>query len=176
VAFDQNVLRPDVPAWRDTAEDEDYRSAMERAGRLLTVRARSEREMRTRLGQAGYAPDVVEAVVIRLSDLSLIDDLAFAGEWIAEQVSRKPVSPDVLLRKLVDKGVERELAQAALAEAGIDEVAAATQVAAGLVRRVLDRPLAEQGPRLVQMVVRRGFSFEAAEEGARAVLPPEGWD
>jgi regulatory protein len=176
VATDQNVLRPDVAAWRTASESGDYRSAMEQAARLLAVRARCERELRSRLTDSGHDAAAVEAVIARLTDLSLLDDLTFAREWIAERAPRKMSSPRVLLEELTAKGVDREIAAQALEESGLEEVEQATELAASLLGKVARRPLAEQGPRLVAMLVRRGFSCEAAAEGARAVLPPEGWD
>jgi regulatory protein len=176
MATDQNVLRPDVPAWRAGADEEKYRSAMERAGRLLANRARTEHEMTTRLGEAGFDPTTVAAVVARLVELSLIDDLAFAREWIEERARRRPSGPRVLLDQLGRRGVDTETAREALSESGFEETAQAIELAATLVARVARRPLAEQGPRLMQMLLRRGFGYEAAEEAARAVLPPDGWD
>ena len=176
MATDRNVLRPNVPAWSATADDRDLKSGMERAGRLLAVRARSEHEIRTRLAEAGYGPAAVDGVVARLAELSLIDDAAFARHWIADRSARKLTSPRVLLAELAAKGIDPETVRAALADAGPDEVAQAKELAARLLPRVAQRPLAEQGPRLVDMVVRRGYSLEAAEQGAKAVLPPDGWD
>jgi regulatory protein len=176
MATERNVLRPNVPAWRATADDGDLKSGIERAGRLLAVRARSEHEIRTRLAEAGYGPAAVDGVIGRLVELSLIDDAAFARHWVADRSARKLTSPRVLLEELAAKGIDPETARAALAEAGPDEVAQAKELAARLFPRVARRPLAEQGPRLVDMVVRRGYSYEAAEQGAKSVLPPEGWD
>jgi SOS response regulatory protein OraA/RecX len=42
--------------------------------------------------------------------------------------------------------------------------------------RVADRPLHEQAARVQEMLLRRGFSHDAAGEAVKAVLPPEGWD
>ena len=176
MATHETVLRPDVPEGKAPAADADLKSAMERAGRLLAVRARSEHEIRVRLGDAGYRPATVDAVVLRLSELMLIDDAAFARQWVADRSARTLASPRVLLEELAAKGIGPETARAALAEAGPDEVTQATELAVRLFPRVARRPLVEQGPRLIQMIARRGFSFEAAEQGARSVLPPEGWD
>jgi regulatory protein len=160
----------------DVAADEAYEDAMERAGRLLAIRPRSEREVRDRLAAAGCDPGVAERVVGRLRELRLLDDLAFARQWIDERSRRKGVGPAVLTAELRRKGVDPELAGAALAEAGLDETALATEQAVRLVGRVARRPLREQGARLHLMLLRRGFGAEAAESAVKAVLPPEGWD
>ena len=157
-----------------TEEDETYCKAMRRAGRLLATRARSEHEVRSRLGRAAFDGAVVDRVVDRLRDLRLIDDLAFARAWVAERsVSRGPA---LLTNELRTKGVAEDTIQEALVSARRDELAAAVERAGMWVARVAGRPLYEQAARIQEMLLRRGFSHDAAQEAVKAVLPPEGWD
>ena len=152
------------------------KEAMERAGRLLSVRARTEKEIRDRLTEAEFDGDVVEAAVLRLTELGLIDDMDFAREWVRDRSARKGLGPRALEAELALKGVPKDIVIDVLkAETG-DEETRAAEVAAAYVRKVVRFPLSEQGARLTQMLMRRGFSYEAAERGAKAVLPPEGWD
>jgi regulatory protein len=167
--------KPTLFAIDDTFADQ-LKEAMERAGRLLSVRARTEREVRDRLAAADFTSPVIEQTVVRLVELGLLDDLDFATQWVRERAVRKSLGPKALRSELASKGVEREVAERALAEAGIDEEAQAVEAAAKWVRRVARFPLQEQALKLQQMLLRKGFSHEAAEAGARAVLPPEGWD
>jgi len=174
---DTNVVFPDVAAWRDAPEDESaYNSAMERAARLLAATSRSEAELRSRLRDAGYSAGVVERVVSRLIELRLIDDLAFARNWIERRARAKGLSALALRLELEAKGIDAETAQAAITESSLDEDAAALEWAARLAGKVAHRPLAQQAGRLREMLLRRGFSAEAADGAVRAVLPPEGWD
>ncbi len=152
------------------------KDAMERAGRLLSSRARSEREVRDRLADASFTAEVIEEVVARLYDLDLLDDLAFATAWAEERAARKGTGPRALEAELAQRGIAPDVARQAVAAVLPEETGAAAQAAARLVRKVDGRPLSEQYQRLQQMLVRRGFSFEGAQAGARAVLPPEGWD
>lgn len=160
----------------DDSFADELRDAMERAGRLLSVRARTEQEIRRRLAEAEYAEGVVEQTVGRLVELGLLDDLSFARQWIEERAARKSLGPRALTSELAAKGVAREVVVEALAAEGLDEEALAADAAARWVRKVARFPLAEQAHKLQQMLLRKGFSFEAAEAGARAALPPEGWD
>ena len=132
--------------------------------------------MTERLGAAGFEPAVVGAAVDRLRSLGLLDDGAFALQWVQERSSRKKLSARALAHELQKKGVDRAVAEDALAEAGLDETAQATDLAARYVRRVASKPLAEQASRIRQMLGRRGYSYETADAATRAVLPPEGWD
>jgi regulatory protein len=156
--------------------DGAYHEAMQRAGHLLATRPRTEHEIRARLRGAGFDGDVVERTVERLIELRLIDDSAFALQWVEERARLKGRAPEALVAELAAKGIDRDLAEAALAAAEVDEEVQAKAMAARLVGRVAHKPLPEQGLALMSMLVRRGYSEEAAEAGARSALPPEGWD
>ena len=154
----------------------DLEAAMSRAGRLLTLRQRTESEMTDRLGGAGFQAPVVAEAVARLKGLSLIDDAAFARAWIEERMRRKGTGPAVLRAELLAKGIDQTTVDQAVAEALPDEVAKATAVAAGLLGGVTRLPLPKQISRLSGALARRGFSEDAVQEALTAVLPPEGWD
>ncbi len=149
---------------------------MHRAGKLLERRARSEFELRERLIVAGLDRPVVDRAIERLTAIRLIDDHAFALQWVTDRSARKGLAPAALAAELEAKGVSREVAEAALAEAAVDEEVQARAVAVRLSRKVAARPATTQATRLRDMLMRRGFSPEAALAGVRAVLPPDGWD
>ena len=157
-------------------DDRTYREAMGVAGRILARRAHTERELSKKLVREGFAPGVVELVVCRLRALELLDDYEFACQWIEDRGLERGYGGDRLIAELESKGVRREVAEAALVEAGHDEEDRATEAAAALFPRVAGRPVPEQGPRLYHLLRRRGFPEEASEAAVRAVLPPQGWD
>jgi regulatory protein len=105
-----------------------------------------------------------------------VDDGQFALQWVQERSRGKKLSARALVHELRGKGVDPAVAEAALARAGVDEGAQATELAARYVRRVATKPLRDQAARIQQMLARRGYSYEVAEAAVRAVLPPEGWD
>lgn len=155
---------------------DDLARAMNRAGKYLALKPRTRVEMGERLAQGGFDEATVDAALDRLVELRLLNDSDYARTWIEDNVRRKSLGPDALMAGLEAKGVEREVAAQALTDLGYDEESRATEAAHKLLRRVLDHPLNEQGRRLMASLMRKGFSAEAAEAGARAVLPPEGWD
>jgi regulatory protein len=159
-----------------TEAEQTVTEALERAGRYLAHRPRTERQVRDKLTELDYEADTVDAAVARLIELRLIDDADYARRWIEERARTKGKAPDLLLSELAARGVSREIAEEALAAVGLDEETQALEAASRLLRKVVRYPLGEQGPRLYELLRRRGFEHEPAEAGARAVLPPEGWD
>jgi regulatory protein len=153
-----------------------FRAAMERAGRLLAIRPRTEIEIRSRLAKAGHDDDLIEQAVARLVEMKLIDDLEFAHRWVEERRRTRPRGAVALRAELRAKGVPEEVAEQAIAESAAGEEALATELAAALVPKVAHRPLRDQAARLHARLLRRGFAPDVCDDAVRAVLPPEGWD
>lgn len=162
----------EIERGQSASDDDAYREAMNAAGRILARRPHSTAEMRTKL-EASH-PGVADAVIERLAELDLLDDLAFARQWVTERCGKKGRA--ALLAELDAKGISREVAETALESVAGKELAAATDLAAKQLRRVAHKPLVAQGASIHQSLLRRGFPPEVAEEATRAVMPPEGWD
>lgn len=169
----------------------------EAALRLLSVRSRTVRELRTRLLEKGLDGTGVESCIHWLIQRGFLDDGSFARAYVLDRIRFSPRSPFLLLRELKDRGVEEATARAsmdaALEEEDLTPVALAVQAAEGWVRKQpRARARALLGPRfgshrerarrsLYGFLARRGFvgdaarqGLEAAEEAARAMLAGEG--
>lgn len=88
--------------------------ARDAALRLLTVRSRSVAEIRKRLGRKGFDRTVVDRVVEGLARTGLLDDHAFARQWVEERIARRPRGRFALVQELRGKGVDREVAEEAV--------------------------------------------------------------
>jgi regulatory protein len=149
---------------------------LKRTGKLLARRAHSETELRAAMHGWGCCEEVADQAMSRLKELDLVDDLAFARQWVEERGCRKGLAVARVWGELMVKGVAPDIAQRAIEEAGLDDEGRAQEVAAGLLKKVARRPLGQQAVSLQQMLVRRGFELETAMAAVRKVLPPEGWD
>ena len=149
---------------------------MAKAGRILSRRPHSVREVRDKLWSAGVAEDDIDRTIERLTELKLLDDLEFARQWVDERSRNKGLAGAALQAELEAKGVATEVAEQAVDEAGLDEEAKAKELAATYLRKVSGKPPLVQAQRIQAMLMRKGFSIESAVAGAKSVLPPEGWD
>jgi regulatory protein len=143
--------------------------------RFLEVRARSTAEVRRRLTQAGYRPELVEAAIERLVNLAMLDDAAFARTWIESRDRAQPRGERALRQELHLKGLDATLVDEALGERGsagadVDELAA---------RRVLARHSAALGrvsdprarrQRAYALLARNGFDPEISATSVRAFM------
>ncbi len=134
-------------------------AAMESAIRALTVRARSEAELATRLRRRGFPDDVVNEVLARLRRLGYLDDRAFAAAWVAERRRANPRSAALLRRELRSKGVAPEIVEEVVQVGEEEDLAEARRLVEKYRSRYsrLDAEVARR--RLVGLLQRRGFSW-----------------
>ncbi len=89
------------------------KKAMDKAVRLLSVRARSEKELRSRLEENEYGSNAIEYVMSILTENGYIDDRKFAEEFIAGQ-KRKGFGKTAIAHKLREKGISRQISDETL--------------------------------------------------------------
>ncbi|WKK61707.1 regulatory protein RecX [Corynebacterium sp. P3-F1] len=156
----------------------------ERALRLLDQRARSRHELRDRLldprrvkeGEDAPDPDLVDDVLDALERAGLIDDKAFAQQWVRQRFERRGKSSAVLRRELQEKGVSaanRENALSLIDER--DEQQLARTLARKKARSVKTVPADRTARdkelrRIVGVLARRGFPQSMALEIGKDAL------
>ncbi|MEU7767430.1 recombination regulator RecX [Nocardia sp. NPDC049190] len=150
--------------------------AKEACLRLLAVRARSRAELAQRLAAKGYSPEVSEQALDRLADVRLIDDAAFAEQWVNSRHTVSGRGKQALAQELRRKGVAQSDAASALAAITDDdeEVRAAELVRRKLRSGTRDLDRDKTIRRLVGMLARRGFTQSTAYRVVRAELADYG--
>ena len=137
-----------------------------RALGLLDQRARSRKELRDRLVAADFEPEVVDTVVDDLAGVGLVDDEAFAKEWVRQRHARRGKSARALNLELKEKGVEaadRAIALEQITEESEEVVArqVAEKKARTLKRVPADRHERDKFlRRIVGTLARRGYNQE----------------
>lgn len=142
--------------------------------RKLAVQARTRVELERALQERDVPEDAAGAVLDRMGELGLVDDVTFAHDWVQSRQQRRHLSRTALRRELQGKGVDREVIDAALTDVeGADEHRAALELAqrragsmGGLTREVAYR-------RLAGVLARRGFSGSVTSQVLSEVLG--GW-
>ena len=139
-----------------TWEGHFYR-CLNSAHRFLGYRPRSESELRNRLVQRGFQSTVVETVIARLKEQSLVDDIAFARFWKENRDTFSPRSQWLTGLELRRKGVSDDIISTAVSD--IDDYDSAYRAALSRGRRL---PLSDYQTfhrRLGDFLKRRGFSY-----------------
>ncbi|CAA9425633.1 MAG: RecX [uncultured Rubrobacteraceae bacterium] len=167
IAIERGLREGAAFSWEDLAELRkagERPLAMTRALNLLGYRARSEGEVRERLGRHGYATETVEAVIARLGELGYLDDEEFARQRAQEKA--KKYGPRRVSADLMNSGVGRDLASRAVAEEfeGRSELADARSAAS---RRYNGGGSEAEARRVYGFLARRGYSAGVCAEVAR---------
>jgi regulatory protein len=146
---------PEGPLW--IGEEAEYRightrdpaeQAREICLRLLAVRPRTRAELSSALRRRGIADEVAGAVLDRYDEVGVIDDAAFARAWVTSRHHGRGLARRALASELRQRGVDKELVGAALAE--VDE-----ETEAATARELVDRRLRSAGSAPPEVVLRR---------------------
>lgn len=163
-------------------EDAGYR-AREAAMTLLSHRARSRAELRRRLWRKEFEDEVVHETLAWLEERGYVDDHAFAEAFVRDRLRLRPRGRFGLLQELRKKGVDNDVAEAAidavLEAEEVDEKAIATEAARAWARK--NRPALRKARssreerqrsrrRLYGHLGRRGFAPDAIRAAMAAVL------
>ncbi len=157
------------------ARDQTWK-AREAALHLLAFRPRTAAELRRRLREKGYAPEVADAVVERLGEMGMVDDAQFAEMFVRDRVRLRPHGRRRLTQELRAKGVDGERAQAAIDDVLERENATETDLARQAAAKWRARPGEDRQAsrrRLYGFLARRGFGTDAIMAVLDEALSPD---
>jgi len=93
---------------------DDPEVVLNASARFLEVRPRSIAEVRRQLNHAGYRPELVEGAITRLTELGMLDDAAFAAQWVESRDRAHPRGEHALIIELRQKGIDAAIITATL--------------------------------------------------------------
>lgn len=151
--------------------------ALDAALRFLSVRARTEKEIRTALERKGYPPEDRDAAVSRLQDLRYLDDTRFAADRATTLLTERGMGPEGAVARLARHGLSEADARRAVTAAaetlGLTPLESAKRVLerGGYLGRTLD---VRERARAERLLLGRGFDYEdvSAVLGAPALSSP----
>ncbi len=143
--------------------------------RALTGTAKTRKQLAELLAKKDVPVEAANAVLDRFTEVGLIDDAAFAAAWVTSRQSGRGLARRALASELRAKGVDGEVAAAAVAEVDPqDEWDSARRLVERKVpsMRRLDRVTAER--RLMGMLARKGYGGGLAGYVVREALDADG--
>ncbi len=154
------------------ARSDQLHRCLNAAARYLGYRPRSEFELRQRLHQHGFNGDSVEAVIAKLKEQGLVDDMAFAQFWKDNRVSFSPRSQWLTRLELRRKGVVDDIIDQVVD--AVDDNDSAYRAALGKARSL---PLSDYQSfrrRLGEYLKRRGFGYGVINHTVERVWQEQG--
>lgn len=156
LAVGQELSEQDVE--RITKGDE-LRRAKEYAVLLLSYRARTVKELHSRLLRKGFSEEITDAAINRLAELKLVDDTKFAQDYAESRIRAAGRSRRLVKAELTKLGVARPQIDEALKEAP-DETVAARELVAKYAKRYARLDEKTRRQRLYALLARRGFTYD----------------
>ncbi len=154
--------------------------ARETCLRLLTDRARTRQELAQSLRRKGVPDEAANTVLEGLDAVGLIDDAAFADQWVHSRHAYRGLARRAIAMELRRKGVDDEVAGEALAavDAESEERRARELVDRKLRSLILEttEQRATVARRLVGMLARKGYGGGIAYRVVREALAAHGAD
>lgn len=134
-------------------EEQIYQQAL----RLISIRPRSEAELRNRFHRKKVQTETQDMVIARLREQDFVDDNAFARSWVENRLTFRPRSAWAIKQELRKKGVSNDAINAALED--FDDEEAAYQAALKVSRKMAGMPRDLFFQRLAAYLSRRGFQY-----------------
>lgn len=151
----------------------DVEAAYTVAARLLAMRPRSVYEVLARLRERGHNPSAAAEAVGRLEAAGVLDDANYARHFARVRAPRGH-GPSRLLHDLLAKGVDRRLAERAIAEVldadGLNGTGQARNLALKRAQQLKGLAPAQQRRRLLAYLARRGFRGHEIQDIVSDVL------
>ena len=152
---------------------EDYGRALKSATGMLSRRQHAVRELKTKL-LARFDRETVAGVIGRLGQLGYLDDEAFAREYARQRFSRSPRSALAVTTELEARGVDRTVAQLAVAtvldDGGFTDESLAERAARKKLAAIGSSTGGKVKTRIYSFLSSRGFSREVSRRVVLDVL------
>jgi len=134
-----------------------FHRCLNAAAHYLGYRPRSEAEVRERLQRRGFDGDSVHAVIAKLKEQGLVDDMAFAQFWKDNRESFSPRSQWLTKLELRRKGVGDDIIDQVVD--AVDDADSAYRAAVSKARSLPQSDYQSFRRRLGEYLKRRGFGY-----------------
>ena len=140
----------------------EFQKLLGKALRFISLRPRSEKEIKDYLGKKlpnqHAAASLVGRILTQLKKLGLLDDSAFVAWWLEQRSIFLPRGKIALKMELRQKGINREIIDKALGQ--IDEIPLAQKATAKKMKTYGKLKPLEFRQKMGAFLSRRGFSWE----------------
>ncbi|HEX8932379.1 MAG TPA: regulatory protein RecX [Patescibacteria group bacterium] len=153
--------------------EEKVHKYLENCYRFLTIRNRSEKEIRDYLLKKKAELEIIEVIVERLRKQKLLNDHTFARAWVLSRARLKPKGKQLLKIELQQKGIAKEIIESVLREMNEelpDEVTQAKKIIAKRMEKLQGTPKMEIYQKVGSFLARRGFKWEVIKKAIDSYL------
>jgi len=152
---------------------EQFEKYLNLSYRYLTIRNRSEKEIRDYLTKKNAAVEVIEKIIASLREKKFLNDEAFARSWVLNRARLKPKGEAFLKFELRQKGIAQEIIEKVLREVQ-EEIPDEVEQAKSLIARRMERMKNASRDEIYQKVgsflARRGYTWSVVKKAIDEAL------
>lgn len=142
--------------------------------KYLSLRKRSEFELRKKLREKQFKAGVIDDAISKLKNSGLIDDSDYLESYLRELRERKRCGKKKIRFMLQKRGLSSKLIDKALSEiTGEDERSNASVIAERKIRNLSKLPAAKKRDRLFRHLISQGFDYETTREAVGRLIKDE---
>lgn len=131
---------------------------------MLERRSRTTAELRQRLARRGHPSAAIDAAILRLANVGLLDNGAYARQFARTRLAAGRTAPSRVQRELTRRGVDRQTAAAALQDVVTEDAVDVAAILDDAVRRraatLAKLDATTRRRRLYAYLARRGFNAD----------------
>jgi len=131
---------------------------------FLYYRQRSEKELRTKLKQKNISSKNAGKVIEFFINHKFLNDEEFARSFVANELIKKPSGKRLLYRKLLQKGISKDVIERILESSYPEESQGAEKLLKKYSVRLKDKPLSVKKQKAYNYLISRGFNFDISKE------------
>ena len=135
----------------------EFQKLLDKAYRILSLRPRSEKEVKDYLAKKKATPKVAQKIIAKLKKLNHLNDQEFARWWVEQRSTFRPRGKFGLVAELRQKGVAKEVIDRVIKK--VDEMSLARKAAQKKIRSYKRLNPREFREKMTAFLARRGFSW-----------------
>ena len=146
----------------------NFREAKSLAVRYLSLKLRTEKEVKVKLQDEGYDSACIEQVIEELKSLGYINNKLYAQKYVFDRSKLKPLSKKLMKQELLAKGIPGDVADEVLDDWKIEDIVVAENL---LKRKYGKYDLTDEKiwKKAYMFLLHRGFSHDIIEEAFRSI-------
>lgn len=153
----------------DILLEEERLKAKDKALKFLSYRQRSHKEIEDKLKKEGFSDEIIDKTIDFLKNYNLIDDMAFAKNFIMDKAKINKYGPEKIKYELYMKGISKDIIDKALEDYG-DEYSIALELAKKKIKSYKDNDRNSIYRKLGGFLQSRGFSYECISRVLRELV------
>ncbi len=148
-----------------------YKDALRAALYMLTRSSKTENEVRKKLREKQYSEKSINQVLKYLEEINYVNDTNYTESYVRSMRDTKGISRKSLYYKLVAKGIDSDIIQQVLDEAGINDYDSALKIAQKKAITIKGDKR-EKASKLLSFLYRKGYEAEIC----RKVIEELDWE